>query len=94
MGKFERTRYILIACLDILLEEKQLLLFPLVSLACTGLVLLSFLPMWDPVVWEKSDAEWQRARALQEQHMQRMAASRELAPSAKRIGVSSQENAK
>ena len=34
--------------------------------------------MWDPVVWEKSDAEWQRARALQEQHMQRMAASREL----------------
>ena len=53
MGKFERTRYILIACLDILLEEKQLLLFPLVSLACTGLVLLSFLPMWDPVVWHQ-----------------------------------------
>ena len=30
-------------------------------------------PMWDAAVWQKSDAEWQRAGALQEQHMQRRA---------------------
>ena len=35
-------------------------------------------PMWDPVVWEKSDADWQRARTLQEQHMRRAAAHREM----------------
>lgn len=33
--------------------------------------------MWDPAIWQKSDAEWERARTLQEQHMQRAAAGKD-----------------
>ena len=40
MGKFERTKYILIACFGVLAEDKALLLFPLVSGFCSLLVTL------------------------------------------------------
>ncbi|MEZ0226220.1 MAG: DUF6159 family protein [Alphaproteobacteria bacterium] len=51
MGTFERTRQILITCFGILIEDKTLLLFPLISGLCTALVSLSFIPMFDQAFW-------------------------------------------
>jgi hypothetical protein len=53
MGKFERTRAILITCFGVLIEDKVLLLFPLIAGACALLVTLSFIPMFDPVFWHQ-----------------------------------------
>lgn len=53
MGKFERTKYILMACFGVLAEEKTLLLFPLISGACSLLVTLSFIPFFDPIFWHQ-----------------------------------------
>jgi hypothetical protein len=52
MGKFERSKYILLACMSILTADSTLILFPLISGICTLLVSLSFLPFIDPVVWK------------------------------------------
>lgn len=53
MGKFERTRSILITCFGVLAEEKSLLLFPLISGLCSLLVTLSFIPMFDQAFWRQ-----------------------------------------
>lgn len=51
MGKIARTRHILYLCLDILLRDKSLILFPMVSGAVGLLIFMSFLPLWDQSFW-------------------------------------------
>jgi len=52
MGKIARTRHILYLCLDILLRDKSLMLFPMVSGVVGLLIFMSFLPFWDQSFWK------------------------------------------
>lgn len=52
MGKIARTRHILYICLDVLLRDKSLILFPMVSGLVGLLIFLSFLPFWDQSFWK------------------------------------------